>query len=293
VTLRALELDEEVTRLRRSLEEILSSQVLEQRLPETADVRAKLEDEVRQLRLREDQRFLLERVHPDAESLLLDSDDFRRQFLRSDPQDAFVMSVDLRRSTDLMLKAREPQLFADFVTRLCADLSEVVRGSYGVFDKFTGDGILAFYPTFLTGPDAGWYVLSAAAECHKQFDRHYRAARSSFTAVLSDVGLGIGVDFGKTQVVRIAGGLTVVGEPVVYACRLSGAPAGRTYLNQGAYDAVNTALGAFCVLRETELEIKHEGRLLAYDMVLKGGRYAPEPPDWLAQVRASDESKKK
>ncbi len=65
------------------------------------------------------------------------------------------MSIDIRRSTDLMLKAREPRLFADFVTGLCSKLKNLIVNNYGVFDKFTGDGVLAFFPDFYSGPDAG------------------------------------------------------------------------------------------------------------------------------------------
>jgi hypothetical protein len=39
-------------------------------------------------------------------------------------------------------------------------------------------------------------------------------------APLKDTGLGIGIDFGATRLVQMAGGLSVVGAPVVYACRL-------------------------------------------------------------------------
>jgi class 3 adenylate cyclase len=52
-------------------------------------------------------------------------------------------------------------------------------------------------------------------------------------------GLGIGIDFGEVSVVDVNGELTVVGSPVVYACRLAAAPAGVTLLNEQAYQELS------------------------------------------------------
>jgi len=57
-----------------------------------------------------------------------------------------------------MLKARSPALFAGFMTQLCAALEVTIKEEYGVFDKFTGDGVLAFFPEFFSGKDAGYHA---------------------------------------------------------------------------------------------------------------------------------------
>ncbi len=193
------------------------------------------------------------------------------------------MSVDIRRSTDLMLKARTPQAFATFITSLCKDLMDVVRNNNGVVDKFTGDGILCFFPEFFSGGDAGYYALASADECHRTFDKHYRAQRNSFRSVLRDIGLGIGVDYGDCHLVQVAGNLTIVGSPVVYACRLGGAPAGTTLLNQPAYEIISERHGGLVLLDETSIEIKHEGTLIAYAAKLSRRDYKAAPPAWIAK----------
>ena len=104
------------------------------------------------------------------------------------------------------------------------------------------------------------------------------------------MGLGIGIDWGKVHLLQMADGLTVVGGPVVYACRLGGAPSGETYLNQPAFEGIQRRAGSAFLVSEAELEIKHEGPMLAYNVKSSGIRYEPTPPSW-KQI-APDDSKK-
>jgi class 3 adenylate cyclase len=89
---------------------------------------------------------LLRSVGPEGKAKLLASDAFVTEF-DQEKCFAFVVSIDIRKSTDLMLKATEPKHFASFITKLCGRLCDAVLGNNGVFDKFTGDGILAFFLT--------------------------------------------------------------------------------------------------------------------------------------------------
>jgi class 3 adenylate cyclase len=240
-----------------------------------------LQQTLDEVKRKEKLQFILSRVNRGAQEELLKPDsELRSRFLQEAACKAFVMSVDIRRSTELMLKAREPQAFADFITSLCSELMEIIQDSYGVFDKFTGDGVLAFFPDFYSGIDAPYLAVKAADRCHASFRDHYKRLRGSFTSILKDVGLGIGIDFGSVHLVQIAGGLTVVGAPVVYACRLSAAPPGMTLVNQPAYEVISERCGEACFIDESEIEIKHEGRLLAYEARLGGRPYQPQSPDW-------------
>ncbi len=243
-----------------------------------------LENTLEELRAKESISFLLSRVNQAAQRELLASEAFRQHFLGKKECIAFVMAVDIRRSTELMLKARSPEAFSAFITTLCADLMKIITDSNGVFDKFTGDGVLAFFPDFYTGDDAAYYGVAAADKCHASFQDHYQRFRRSFTSVLTGVGLGIGIDFGLVHLVQMAGGLTVVGGPVVYACRLSGAPSGSTLVNQPAYEVISNRFGATCFIDETNIEIKHEGGMLAYQVRLNGREYTPSVPTWTAQT---------
>jgi class 3 adenylate cyclase len=219
-------------------------------------------------------------VEPKAQELLFSNQAFADLFNSKEPRNAFVLSADLRRSTTLMLKARNPELFAMFLQHFCDRLYNAVLDNHGVFDKFTGDGILAFFPEFYSGEDAGYLALKTASTCHEIFNDEYRQHRHCFSSVLSEVGLGIGIDFGPVYLVNLWGGLTVVGTPVVYACRMGNAPAGKTLLNQPAYERALEKYRALCIFKETELEVKGEGKTIAYEIELGTTAYKPEPPDW-------------
>jgi len=121
-----------------------------------------------ELQKKENFRNILYSVEQDAQKKLLADQDFANEFSKENCY-SYVMSVDIRKSTDLMLKAVKPSQFATFIRKLCESLRTVVFNNHGVFDKFTGDGILAFFPEFHTGDDAGLLVVKAANECHEVF----------------------------------------------------------------------------------------------------------------------------
>ncbi len=236
---------------------------------------------VEELQNKERLRVLLNSVDESVHGVLLESEELQQKFLRPGPCEAFVFAVDIRRSTELMLKARSPGQFADFVTTICADLMSIVKKYYGVFDKFTGDGILAFFPLFYSGEDAGNLAASAAAACHEAFETRYREHRSSFASILTDVGLCIGIDYGTSHLVQVAGGLTVVGVPVVYASRLTSGPASTTLMNQPAYEQLSARSGNRWFFSETQIEVKHEGPILAYVIRRTAEKAEVTPPKWL------------
>jgi class 3 adenylate cyclase len=241
-----------------------------------------LESTLKELRQKEALSYILSRLHQDAGRVIMSSEALQGQFRDDQPHAAFVMSVDIRRSTDLMLKARNARLFASFITGLCNVLKEIVIAHHGVFDKFTGDGILAFFPLFYTGDEAGLRCVLAAADCHAAFAAHYDRHRGTFIAVAKNVGLGVGIDFGDVHFVEVADGLTVVGTPVVYACRMGGTAAGTTLLNHPAYEVIAAKHAEHCEFAEVEFEIKHEGPVAAYRVLPTDKRFELPEPAWKA-----------
>lgn len=276
-------LRQEISRLQSQRDEAIKK--LESEASDKKKVEAQvkvLETVESDLRQKLDLQFLLDKLTPRAHNKLQGDEVFRENFTGGKQCKTFVVSIDVRRSTELMLKAKTPELFAAFMTGLCEDLAGIIQENFGVVDKFTGDGMLAFFPDFFSGGDACFLAILTATRAHEVFERRYREHRKSFTTVLKDVGLGIGVDFGDVHLVKVAGGLTVVGPPVVYACRMGGAPAGKTYLNQSAYEELLDTFSRYCHIKETEIDFKHEGRTVAYSVWLNDDLpVEPQKPAWL------------
>jgi class 3 adenylate cyclase len=282
------ELKQENRKLREEL--IERKQALEKKEIETGELEKGIthlkknqEEIAQQQRL----QYLLYKVHPAAWEKLKSEEAFRKLFYRDTPCPMFIMSIDIRKSTELMLNAKDPKNYQGFVITLCTQLKQIILENYGVFDKFTGDGILAFFPQFYSGEDAAYCAIKAAAECHAFFSDHYNRNRSCFTVILKDIGLGIGIDFGETQLVNMQDWLTVIGTPVVYACRLSGAEAGHTLLNQQAYDEASKRFGEFITVQEYDQPFKHQGSVIAYSVSLTGKTPEIRPPDWLKETTPS------
>ncbi len=202
-------------------------------------------------------RYLLERIHERNDRALVEpySSD-GADVLRPQAMNAFVVSIDIRKSTTLMMKAVSPAAFAEFLERMVEAVSSLVKEFDGVVDKFTGDGILAYFPIHITGRGgptddlrarlsrAGEQVLNATAACHEAFASVFREHHGSFTTAGRCPGVGIGVDYGPIHLVTVAGTPTILGPAVVYACRLSTAKANETWLNVGAKEALMPLKGS-------------------------------------------------
>jgi hypothetical protein len=62
-----------------------------------------------------------------------------------------------------------------------------------------------------------------------------------------------------------------------------------TYLvNQPAYEVISERFSPYCFIAEREIEIKHEGRMLAYEVKLSGKEHKPAPPDWITETSQED-----
>jgi GAF domain-containing protein/class 3 adenylate cyclase len=229
------------------------------------------------------------RINPYARTLLLNrhdekGKDFLSRFEGGD-EDCFVMAIDIRHSTDLMLYAIDGSSFETFIGEVEDQLKEAVRNNCGIVDKFTGDGLIAHFPLFFAGEDAGGYCLKAAAECHKAFTEIYERRRFCFSIVLSDVGLGIGIDYGKVHFTMKGQELIAVGRPVVFACRLSSVEGGHTVLNQQAADLLLKKHAQQLSVIDVTIDLKHLGLCHATDISRGALTLDLMPPFWNDEVK--------
>ena len=146
--------------------------------------------------------------------------------------EAIVVVGDLRMSTFVLKEAVQPSVFARFIVGFTEAVRALANTSGGWFDKFTGDGFIAFWippkdrPADIgTIPDFCRTVFSAADSLLASLRRNSR----NFPA---GTGLSIGIDAGPCELVRVGELVTIVGSPIVGATRMvAGAKPGQTLLN--------------------------------------------------------------
>lgn len=276
-----LTLEQEINELKKKLRSSFNE--LNQATSDKEQKIEELQELKEELQKKEKISHILPRICEEARQKLLSDDTFKDLFQDAKSCDCVVVSIDIRRSTELMLKARKPELFSKFITELSQKLSEVILTNFGIFDKFTGDGILAFFPKFYSGEQAIIRALKASEECHKVFEEHYKNSRECFNVFIKDIGLGIGIDYGVVTLVNTRNELTVVGIPVVYACRMGGAKAGDTLLNQPAMEEISRLCDNYIKVTETELNIKNEGTALAYLIEIHKSSFDIPKPEWTSE----------
>ncbi len=146
--------------------------------------------------------------------------------------DASVIVGDLRMSTFVLKESVQPALFARFIIGFTEAVRSLVLSREGWFDKFTGDGFIAFW---LHRPDADPGATLVPEFCQTVLpaaDALIANLRRTSRNFPSGVGLALGVDRGPCQLVRVGDALTVVGGPVVGATRMvGGARARQTLVN--------------------------------------------------------------
>ena len=225
--------------------------------------------------------ILSNRINIEGKNKIRESEDFLEQFC-DNRFSTFILSIDIRNSTQLMLNSRDPELFVDFINNIVQYSKDEIKNNYGVFDKFTGDGVLGYFPEFYSGQDAGLLCIKTALNCHSKFKEIYKSHRMAFKVVIKDTGLGIGIDYGEIHILTLQfSDLIIVGEPIVYACRFSNCPANKTYLNQPAYEKIINKYNKKISFDETELKFKNDYNYLAYE--LKNQEINKEicKPDWI------------
>lgn len=208
---------------------------------------------------------------------------FASHFLNKEPLASFVISIDIRKSTDLMLWSNSPKDFEDFMSTFILKLMEIVKENFGIIDKFTGDGILAYFPDFYSGIDSAMLALKTAFECHQEFTSYYEKKRTSFNVAPAKTGLGIGIDYGDITIINFNDTLTILGKPVVYACRFSGEEAGSTILNQGAYSKLLKNNKFFKAMNLNESIIKTKEGEFFVMKAYQAEQINTDRPDWIAK----------
>ena len=145
---------------------------------------------------------------------------------------ALVVVGDLRLSGLVLREAVSPTLYARFVVSFTEAVRSLSGACGGWFDKFTGDGFVTFwlYPDEAHLPaDSVPEFCQAVLPASEKLVADLRRTSRNFP---TGVGMGLGLDSGPCELVRIGPALTIVGSPIVGASRMAtGARAGETIAN--------------------------------------------------------------
>jgi len=158
----------------------------------------------------------------------------------STPVQAAVVVGDLRMSSLLLKEAVRPSLFARYLVGFTEAVHGLANDFGGWFDKFTGDGFIAFWlyrsedEVIASVPGFCQAILPTAESLVMNLKKNSR----NFPV---GVGLSIGIDSGPCELVRVGDSVTLLGSPIVGATRMvSGAHAGQALVNVGLGAAFET-----------------------------------------------------
>ena len=172
---------------------------------------------------------LLEKHAPPDWEERFRKDELLDAIIDTTPLQMFVMAADIRESTLLMKEAVQFERFAKIMDKFVSAVRSGIGTPGGWFDKFTGDGFLAYWITPASPKEEYQRRFVEAAgnlahTAHELIELFHRRVLEDFrrnSRNLSDgVGLAIGLDAGPGFLVEIAGELTLVGPPVVGAVRM-------------------------------------------------------------------------
>jgi class 3 adenylate cyclase len=169
------------------------------------------------------------------------TDDLLDAVVDGRPIQFFVLAADIRESTTLMKEAIRIERFAQVMDKFVSSVKQGIRRSGGWFDKFTGDGFLAYWIVQTGEADetdyeervvqtTGDVALTAGILIELFHRRVLEDFRDNSRNLSAGVGLSVGIDAGPAFLVNIADELTVVGPPVVGAVRMVTSAAPREVL---------------------------------------------------------------
>jgi CheY-like chemotaxis protein len=179
-------------------------------------------------------------VHPDVARRLESYLKWRGHFPplkgRADPQDVMekasrsttiVVVGDIRRSQDLMTYAIDDQDFSRRMVEFISKTRSVLNHYGGFFDKFTGDGFIAYFNESICELYGSNYVesfIGFVREFTAFSNAHFREWVKFVRKIPGQpVGLAVGADLGRVSFQSLNYHVVAVSESIVWASRMASA----------------------------------------------------------------------
>jgi class 3 adenylate cyclase len=147
---------------------------------------------------------LLEQHAPPDWQSRFEADALVDAILAGEPVQMFVMAADIRNSTSLMKEAIRFERFAFIMDKFVTAVRRGIRGPGGWFDKFTGDGFLAYWIVQSAEPNEydEHFVQTAGDIAHTAnvlIDLFHRRVLEDFRSNSRNLSSGVGLSMGLTR----------------------------------------------------------------------------------------------
>jgi Adenylate and Guanylate cyclase catalytic domain len=141
--------------------------------------------------------------------------------------DSIVIVADIRKSQDLMTYGPNPDFFRDKILEFTTQIRRIIKDNFGIFDKFTGDGFLCYFNSYLCEQfDIDYYeqmliacrqIMEFSNPFFEEWSKHVRKLPPN------SCGLTIGIDSGVIKFRDLDSHLFAIGDAIVWANRMSSA----------------------------------------------------------------------
>ena len=152
---------------------------------------------------------------------------------------------DIRRSQDLMTYGKSPAGFSNRMVRFVETTRYTLEKYGALFDKFTGDGFIAYFNETICRAAATDYLnafISFLAEYLEFAGQHFQEwTRQVKRLPVEPIGLALGADLGIISFQNLNQHLFAVGDAIVWASRLaSAAGANEVLVNNLLFEELST-----------------------------------------------------
>lgn len=153
---------------------------------------------------------------------------------------SLILVADIRHSQDLMTYGANPDDYREKIIEFIDYVRAVLKEHYAIYDRFTGDGFIAYFNDYLCSQEGKDYYQMMLKSCEKiiGFSKDFFPSwkRKLRKIPNEEIGISIGIDSGRVDYKDIKNQLFAIGDACVWATRMSSnGKAGEVILNNLPY----------------------------------------------------------
>ena len=147
--------------------------------------------------------------------------------MRMSKTDTLVLVADIRRSQDLITYGLSPEYYREQIIGFLDEVKKILRSDYGIYDRFTGDGFIAYFNQYVCeqeGCDYYEMTLDACKRIQSFAEQYFQNWSNQIRKIpVEPIGLSLGIDSGRIDFKDIDGQFFAIGDACVWATRMCNA----------------------------------------------------------------------